>query len=339
YRTITNFEYGLYVGVSRKLWNDQLIASATLRMDKNENFDHIFSPAISLVYTPNENHTFRATFTSAVRNPTLADQFFYYDVGRAILLGNLDGYDSLITVESFQDLFAEFTTNLDTLQYFNVDPIQPEQVRTIEFGYRGIISNKAYIDASYYHSWYENFIGFQIGIDATFSNFNNSLLDAQAYRLAANAEETVTTQGFSIGGNYYLSKHYTLQGNYSWNKLITGDDDPIIPAFNTPEHKYNIGITGSDIRLPYIQDLGMFGFGINYKWIQGFTFEGSPQFTGAIDSYGLVDAQMNYFVPSIHTTFKVGASNLLDNRVFQVYGGPRVGRLAYVSVLFDWRRN
>jgi iron complex outermembrane receptor protein len=36
------------------------------------------------------------------------------------------------------------------------------------------------------------------------------------------------------------------------------------------------------------------GFNVNYKWIQGFIFEGSPQFTGLVPTYDLVDAQVNY---------------------------------------------
>ena len=77
------------------------------------------------------------------------------------------------------------------------------------------------------------------------------------------------------------------------------------------------------------------GFNINYKWIQGFVFEGSPQFTGPIDSYGMVDAQINKTFLKLNTTLKLGASNLLNNKVFQVYGGPLVGRLAYVSLNFE----
>jgi outer membrane receptor protein involved in Fe transport len=77
------------------------------------------------------------------------------------------------------------------------------------------------------------------------------------------------------------------------------------------------------------------GFNVNYKWIQGFVFEGSPQFTGFIPTYGLVDAQINVFIPKIRSTFKIGASNLLNNKVYQVYGGPRIGRMAYFSLLIE----
>ena len=59
-----------------------------------------------------------------------------------------------------------------------------------------------------------------------------SLPSIQVYRMAANASNTVTTQGASIGMNYYLHTNYSLNGNYSWNKLNEkGTNDPIIPAY------------------------------------------------------------------------------------------------------------
>ncbi|MFM8959962.1 MAG: TonB-dependent receptor, partial [Bacteroidota bacterium] len=105
--------------------------------------------------------------------------------------------------------------------------------------------------------------------------------------------------------------------------------------------KYNVGLSGRDmiteIPLPGggSYTLANWGFNINYKWIQGFVFEGSPQFTGFIDSYGIVDAQINKTFLNLNTTLKLGASNLMNNEVFQVYGGPLVGRLAYVSLNFE----
>ncbi len=328
---IKNNEFGVFVGIDKKVLQKKLKINATLRMDKNQNFDYLFSPAVSLVYTMNKNHIFRATFSSAIRNPTLADQYLYYNVGRAYLLGNLTGYDSLITVESIKDYATSL--NPEELVYFNTPAINPEKVKTIEIGYRGTILDKVYIDLSAYNSWYTDFIGYVIGVDADFNVFG-FINDLTVYRIAANATGLVTTQGFSIGGNYYFAKKYSLTANYSWNKLTSGEDDPIIPAYNTPEHKYNIGLNGRELKINNLKAVN-FGFGINYKWIQGFIFEGSPQFTGFIPTYELVDAQVNASIPKWHTTIKIGASNVLNNKVYQVYGGPKVGRLAYVSALFD----
>ncbi len=333
-RVIRNSEFGLYGGGTMEI-NSRLKLSASLRLDKNQNFDPLFSPAASAVYTPNENTTLRASFSSAIRNPTLNDQYLFYNVGRAILIGNLDGFQNLLTIESLRDFVG--TGNSDTLSYFDIAPIRPERVRTFELGYRTTLFERIYMDATYYYSFYRDFIGFNFGVDATI--VNNQLIDAQAYRVAANATDRVTTQGFSIGLNYYFAKYFVVNGNYSWNTLNTQTDDPIIPAFNTPEHKFNMGLAGRDVTL----NLGglqikNIGFNVNYKWVEGFLFEGSPQFTGFIPSYDLLDAQVNWRSDKINTTFKLGASNVLNNQVFQTYGGPRIGRLAYFSALYEFKK-
>jgi outer membrane receptor protein involved in Fe transport len=82
----------------------------------------------------------------------------------------------------------------------------------------------------------------------------------------------------------------------------------------------------------------VWGFNVNYKWIEGFTYEGSPQFTGDIPTYSLLDAQINCSIPRTNTTLKLGASNLLNNKQFQVYGGPRIGRMAYLSMVYNFQK-
>jgi outer membrane receptor protein involved in Fe transport len=361
---IRNSEFGVYSGLEKKLMADKLKLTATLRLDKNQNFRALLSPALSFVYTPRQDRTFRIGFSSAVRNPTLADQYLYYNVGRAILLGNVDGQfeagrDSLITVESFNAYRSSPTLleGLSKLDYFNVDRLRPEQVRTIEAGYRGTHAEKFYIDASAYHSWYTDFIGYLIGLSARFDQTNGFPLGGlQAYRLAANASTLVRTQGANVGISYFR-KRMTYGVNYSYNELVTGSDDPIIPAFNTPRNKFNLSFTGHDMKVPFSGKPNL-GFGINWKYVEGFTFTGSPQFTGPIPSYDMVDAQVNVKFPGQHLTVKLGASNLFgltplfdadipsgerldrvwDNRVRMVYGGPFVGRLAYLQLIYELDR-
>jgi iron complex outermembrane receptor protein len=336
---ITNSEWGAYLGVEQKIPFTSLKLNAVARVDKNENFNMLFSPAISAIYKFNEDHLVRITFTSAIRNPTLTDQYLYYPVGRAFLLGNISGYDSLVTLSSFTD--ALNLNDPAAMKYFNVAPVRPEKVKTIEAGYRATFFKRLYIDASYYYSSYDDFIGYQLGAviplifiksnippfpvqDTTF-DFNN----IKVYRVASNATDKVTTQGVSVGANYFFGKFFSVNANYSFNQLNKEPTDPLIPAFNTPENKYNIGIAGRDILTDKIKN---WGFNINYKWVEGFLFEGSPQFTGEIDTYDLVDAQVNKTFPEQHTTFKFGIQNLLNNKHYEVYGGPLVGRLAYFQI-------
>jgi len=46
---------------------------------------------------------------------------------------------------------------------------------------------------------------------------------------------------------------------------------------------------------------------------------------------------VNWRLRDIDTVVKLGASNLLNNLVFQTYGGPRIGRLAYISFLYEFK--
>ncbi len=360
---IRNSEFGLYTGLEKKLMEDKLKVTVTLRMDKNQNFDPLLSPAASLVYTPRQDRVFRASFSSALRNPTLADQYLYYNVGRATLLGNVDGQfeagkDSLFTISSFNEYRntsgSNLLTGLSKLDYFNVDRLRPERVQTIELGYRGTHADKFYIDASAYHSWYQDFIGYIIGLSARFDELTGFPVGGiQAYRLSANATGQVRTLGANLGVTYYR-KHLTYGVNYSYNQLVSGAEDPIIPAFNTPLNKFNVSFTAHDLLVPFT-DKPNLGFGVNWKFVESYTFTGSPQFTGRIPSYDMVDAQVNVKFPVQHLTVKVGASNLfglvplfddtiasgdrldraLDNQVSMVFGGPAVGRLAYVQLIYE----
>tara|TARA_B100001250_G_scaffold275655_1_gene238139 strand:- start:9038 stop:11875 length:2838 start_codon:yes stop_codon:yes gene_type:complete len=346
---ITNNEIGMYCGFSKDILNEKLKISGTLRADKNENFNLNLSPAISIVITPNKKDVIRLSFSSAIRNPTLADQYLYYNVGRAILIGNLDGHgvkygENLVTIESLINYYLPATLSKDSLVFFSVDPIQTEKVKSTEIGYRTTLFNKLYIDANYYYSYYTDFIGYKVGAkfntlvdDTTTGAYEIALPSVQGYRIAANATNTITTQGASLGVNYFLHSNYSLNGNYSWNKLNEkGTEDPIIPAYNTPEHKFNIGLTGRDIHLSETKNsIRDFGFSINYKWVEEFSFEGSPQFTGIVPTYDLVDIQISKKINPLNAILKIGASNILDNKHFEVYGGPYIGRMTYFSLLFD----
>ncbi len=339
---ITNAEAGAYLGAKKRFLEDDMIVTGTVRVDKNVNFPLMVSPAISLVWSPNTKDFARVSFSSALRNPTLADQYLFLDVGPATLVGNLNGVQDLVTIQSFIDYRAQtipqgsISMDPDYLEYFDIAPIRPEQVRTFEAGYRTTIGEKLYIDAGCYFSTYTDFIGYNIGLDIAFAPQSTAVQGIDVYRYAANSINEVKTQGASVGLQYYLDEKFSLTGNYSWNKLVkTNEDDPIIPAFNTPEHKFNLGITARGL------DAGgknSWGFGVNYRWVQQFVFEGSPQFTGGIPQYDLVDAQINLYIDQINTTFKIGGSNLLSNQHIETYGGPQVGRLAYVSILYDFAK-
>ncbi|VAW18008.1 TonB-dependent receptor, partial [hydrothermal vent metagenome] len=83
-------EFGAYTQLQKKLMDERLKLTASMRYDKNEFFDGFFSPRVSLVYTlgENRNQNFRASIQRGFRNPTTQDLFIGLDAGRAVLVGS-----------------------------------------------------------------------------------------------------------------------------------------------------------------------------------------------------------------------------------------------------------
>ena len=212
-------EFGLYGGFQKSLAANKVKVSGTLRMDKNQNFDLLVSPAASIVWTPTENNFLRLSFSSAIRNPTLTDQYLDFNVGRATLRGHIDTVYDVVTLESFDDFRRDPSLDRSLLDSFDIPGIMPEAVKTIEVGYRTTLFEKIYLDAGYYYSSYSNFIGFNLGADVQFQDNSNVPTSVDIYRYSANSTSNVRTQGLSVGLNYYWND-YKIAGNYSYNDLV-----------------------------------------------------------------------------------------------------------------------
>ena len=338
------YEYGGYMQASKKFMNDKLKLMGSFRVDKSKNYDYQYSPRLSVMYQ-NGDHNFRISAQQAFRAPTLQNQYLLIDLGPIILEGNLNGQGNLYTlnsVDTFRNHYdSTYEVKPELLEAVNVDPIRPEQVQTIEFGYRGILGTGFYVDLSAYYSIYSNFIGniraykmlndsaeagTEDGTNAvlTHSSSNKTI---ELYQYPINAATNVATYGATVGLAYYLSSKYTIKGNYTYSDIdTTGLDDDVIPGFNTPRHKFNLGLVGIRIW----RDLG---FTANYKWTDSFFWQSSFG-DGSVPSYSTVDLQLNYSFDNYNSVVRVGVSNLLDKKRIEAYGAPSIGRFIYASVAY-----
>ena len=328
--TFTTYEFGGYVGFEKWSANNRLKMNFATRIDKHENYDFLISPAFSIQYKLSPTEDIRFSLSSALRNPTLIEQYFYFKVGNAFLLGNIDGYENLVTLESFE-MYLDSNLNKSLLVYFDEPPIRPEKALSTEIAYSGIyFDNKLDLKATYYLNRYKDFIGFKIGLDLPFvQGFPG---DPIVYRFAANAQDITFTTGFSMGLTYFMSRNITFTGNYSWNRIFKQSDDPLIPAFNTPAHKFNLGLNLREIRFLNTPTWSM---GTNFRWVEGYTFESSPQFTGRIPAQIHLNGQISKNFPKINLTAKISGSNLLNRRQNGLYGAPLVGRFLLGSLYFS----
>lgn len=337
--SITNYEYGAYAQVVSGFLDDKLRLTIGGRLDGFQNFDIYFSPRASLVYSlgADRQHNFRVSWQNAFRSPTQLDQYIQLDIGPLILYGNIgDGFDGY-TIPSTQAFDA--SSDPSVLQAVSISPLKVEQVNTFELGYKGIIAQDLFADITFYTSEYTDFIGSTrfwgqgSGEQLSIPELAEDLQRPEADRLSrptqvwTNASQNVTAYGASIGLNYYFIRELNFMGTYTYSYLDTENlTDPIIPAFNTPEHKYSLGVNGSPFQ--------NFNYSVNYKWVEGHEYE-MPFAEGFIETYWTLDAQVNYRLPEYYTTLKIGGQNLTDNRYIQTYASPELGRLIYAAITVE----
>lgn len=342
FQDLKTYEVGGYTQITVELFKKHLKIIGSARIDKTTNFKVQFSPRISAIGTY-KTHSIRFSYQQAFRTPTLQNQYISLNLGAINLLGNLygvTGYD----FQSVKDFQADYNTNLvpnyNLLKVIKFDKLKPEQVNSMEFGYRGVIAKKLYIDFVAYFNRYFNFIGdiryyiptgeeLVIGTEAADdAMLKNSY--TRLYQRPVNARQKVDAYGVSIGLNYYVWKSMVASVNYTYSDLNTKNlVDPIIPGFNTPKHKFNIGLNAQRIWK------GL-GFGMNFKWVDKYQWE-STFGDGLVPSYHMLDMQVSYEFPRWFT-LQVGGSNIYNKKHIEAYGSPKVGAIYYASMLFDLER-
>jgi iron complex outermembrane recepter protein len=238
---------------------------------------------------------------------------------------------------------------LAALPKYKAKAFVPEKVKSIEVGYKGLIGGKLFVDASYYNSVYQNFIGSSVVLVPTAAAGPGLPIESglssgstrQAYSMPANSNEDITVTGWSLGLDMPLSKGFSVGANYGRNVLKNFVETPEIQfaSFNTPKNRFNISFGKK------ISSGNKFGFNINYKnqdefvWEAGFvvptTVDIKPYTNTLVPSVSNIDAQVSYKLSSMKSILKVGGTNILGTPYIQAYGSPSIGSMYYVSISFD----
>lgn len=357
-------EGGAFVQLGKRLVNDKLKLSGSIRYDKNQNFDGRFTPRASAVYTVANNHNFRTSFQTGFRNPTPGDQYIKLNAGPITILGGVPDnsrgmtvYQNSFTTASLGPFFGAFQQAMqqgatpqqavmqakDLLVRSNVAYIKPERVTVFEVGYKGLINNNLVIDANYYYSSYTDFLLNQVVMepespvlasdgsinpDAAFDLLNG---DSHLYQLYTNASDRVSAQGATLGLAYALPGNYSIGANATLATFDIRDANPNnVPGFNTPKYKTSVTFGNSKLT-------DNLGFNIVWRWQDAYDWYGTfnQMRPGRIDAYSIVDAQVSYKLLPIKSIIKLGASNLFNEQVYQAYGSPSIGAIYYVSLTFD----
>ncbi|MBT1703317.1 TonB-dependent receptor [Chryseosolibacter indicus] len=357
-------EGGAFVQLGKKLLNEKLKLGASLRYDKNQNFDGRFTPRASAVYTVSGNHHIRLSYQTGFRNPTPGDQYIKLNAGPITILGGVPDnskgmtvYQNSFTSASLGPFFGAFQQAMqqgatpqdalmqakDLLVKSNVDYIKPERIKAFEIGYKGLFNSNLLIDANYYFSSYTDFLLNQVVMEpqnpvltpdgAVNAGAAMDLLngDSHLYQLYTNAADQVTAQGATLGVTYALPKNFLLSANATLATFDIRDANPNnVPGFNTPKYKTALTFGNSKVTKTM-------GFNIAWRWQDAYDWYGTfnQMRPGRIEAFSIVDAQINYKLLPVKSMFKVGANNLFNKQVYQAYGSPSIGAIYYISLTFD----
>jgi len=364
-------ELGFYTQGQKKFNladNLDLKLTGSVRYDKSELFDGFFSPRLAAGFTINDNHNIRASIQTGFRNPTTQDLYIGLDVGRAILVGgasnnperdvreyglsptgqaitgaaslNVDGtgaYNNSFFASSVGAFAA--TGDVSALNVANSNYVKPEQVRSIDFGYRGKLG-KLIVDFNWYYNTYNDFISNEtviapfygdVALTETLPNGTPLAVaaiangDYQVYQVYSNSEEEINSYGGSLGLSAKVFGGYDLGASYTYAVQDREGGNPDFRTnFNTPRDKFKFSFGNTEV-------VENFGFNTAWRYVGDYKWEATFG-DGDIPAYNVFDFQINYRMPNfLKSTFKLGAANALGEEYIQAYGTGRIGSMYYLS--------
>ncbi len=355
-------EFGFYTQIQKRFLDDKLKFTGSIRYDKSENFEANYSPRVALNYSLGEdnNQIVRASFQTGFRNPTIQEQYMFAPSARKITVGSV--YDNLRRIDGTRtsliggDLInnalltrsiydQEFITNNEFLIKSEYESIVAEEVKTFELGYRGLLSvGEANLDLDFntYYSFHNDFVFYQ---DITVPNIgevistgqldaaaNNAVLNGNVseFNLITNAKSQVNSYGLGLGMHTKLFKNYNFGLNYNFADYEMKEDldfDSFEPNFNTPRHSVKAQFGNNKL-------FKNFGFNVNARWQDKFRWV-STFVKGQVDARTVIDAQLNYRLPSLKSKFKIGGTNLFGKEYFVAPGSGQIGKLYYFSWIIN----
>ncbi|MFD1601204.1 TonB-dependent receptor [Flavobacterium artemisiae] len=352
---LTYQKFGGFTQLTKDLFESKLRLGATLRIDKADYFEAKFTPQFTAVYSPKQSLSFRASYQNGYRFPSIFEGFSNVNSGGVKRVGGLrimsDGiFENSYTKASIDKFQSQVNSdvntagltqaqaiekNKSTLQKNPYTYLKPEFVNSFEIGFRGIaLENNLFIDADFYYNSYKNFIA---QVEASIPNTTDpnliptslySRTTQSRYRLWTNSKSKIYNYGGSLGLKYRIDNTFTALTNLTYTKLDRTDDkDGLEDGFNTPEFNVN----GTLIAQNIWKNLGA---SITARYQNNFDYV-SFLVSGTVPAYWSMDAQVNYYFKKSGITTKLGGTNILNKAYTSILGGPSIGGLYYLSLVWE----
>lgn len=327
-------EFGAYLQLAKKLFEDKFKLTASARYDKNENFAGQFSPRVSGVFTEGKSN-FRASYQTGFRIPTTQDQYIDLLTPSARLLGGLPAVQDKYKLSGNSFTLASVLAGKPAT--YTASEWRPEKIRTFEVGYKGFLTERLLADFYWYTSTFNDFSAGTVVVQLPSQHKDPNVLGNKVYSFPSNIENKVKTGGWGLSLDYQMGRNWTMSGNVSNNDVKNnGGLTPDRIGFNTPMYRTNLSLSNRNI--------GNSGWGMNVVWRyqERFTWYSSivnqtlNVTNGAnIPAFSTVDVALSKKLSGIKSILKVGGNNILGKAFTTSWANPVVGSIYYVSLTFD----
>lgn len=343
---------GGFLEAARNFFEGKLRTSVALSIDKADYFSLRSNPRLAVVFSPEEQHSFRLSFQSGYRYPSIFEAFSNVNSGGVKRVGGLPVMSSGVfensylrtSIDAFQAAVNEGINRLgaraqDSLIAANshllikntYTYLQPEFIRSFEIGYKGFFfGDHLFVDADAYYNLTSSFIA-QIEANVPLTSAADSIPSAlfnrsrqQRYRLWTNSKTNVNNFGASLGARWNDESGWFASANATFAQLDnTSQADGLEDGFNTPRWMLNAS-AGNDALVRN------FGFAFSAHWQSGFYWQ-SFLVNGDVPSYWTLDAQLSY-TPDKNWRLKLGGTNIVNKQYVSFLGGPSIGAMVYFNV-------
>ena len=132
--------------------------------------------------------------------------------------------------------------------------------------------------------------------------------------------------------DYRIGKNYSVFMNV-YSDVISDVPEGFKSYFNTPKNRLNAGIANSGLGKKE-----RIGFNIMMRWQDKIDWEGELA-NGPVDAFATMDMQVSYQLPKIHSSIRIGGTNVTNKYYKNAYGNPRVGGLYYASFIYNLKKS
>ncbi len=369
--TIDYTEFGAYAQVQKKVLEDRLKFTGSIRYDKSEFFKGFVSPRISLVYAAGEkkNHVFRASFQTGFRNPTTQDLFIGLDLGPFALIGsqedNLARYTETLDISAAGQLLVDPQTQVTftgtdaytrpaftdpSIKVFAITQntadlklattpslVKPEQVKAFELGYKSVLDNGLSVDINGYYNIYNDFLSTSRLVIPYYGVAQEGLPLSDLAIQAIRNRDIRTFQVYSNSATEIKSLGFGVGVSKKVYKDFELGVNYNHAQFEFDQERDPSFIAG--FNTPKHRVKGSIG---NEKLFKNFGFNINARWSseylwqssfadGTIPAVTVFDAQISYSIPAIKSVIKLSGANIGGDDYLQVIGAGRIGQVYLVS--------